>query len=186
MNRLQIVRERFDIDLISSNDHDTVQNFSCGDEDLNRFLKDDAFRLQQKDVCRVYLARYEGELVGYIAVLTDAIELKSGERRKLQLTHTDHPIIPALKIGRLAVTTSARTRMRGIGTFLVQTAFLVAQQVSKYAGCRLITVDAYAQSIGFYESLGFVRNKSSDQPLRSTISLRLDLQIEPIPRWLVE
>ena len=118
--------------------------FTCGDEDLDGFLRDDALRLQQADVTRVYLAWYEAGLVGYAALLTDAVQLRMNDVKRLRpLTFGDSKIIPAVKLGRLGVSVPFRAQFSGCGMELVRVAANVALTIGGLAGCRLLTVDAY-------------------------------------------
>jgi ribosomal protein S18 acetylase RimI-like enzyme len=89
--------------------------------------------------------------------------------------------LPAVKVGRLAVDEAFRAQNRGTGEALMRHAFLVALTVANVIGCRLLTVDAYPASVGFYERLGFVLNKTAEGP-RNTTSMRLDLR--SLPSWV--
>jgi hypothetical protein len=51
-------------------------------------------------------------------------------------------------------------------------------------GCRLLTLDAYPESMGFYEHLGFVRNLDKTYAERNHPSMRLDLFAPVPPTWL--
>ncbi len=51
-------------------------------------------------------------------------------------------------------------------------------------GCRLITLDAYPESIAFYERLGFARNRSKAYREREHPSMRLDLYAPIPPLWV--
>lgn len=185
MPRETIDHERLEIRLLISEDIVLAHEFSCGDEDLDDFLRSDALRLQDQNVARTFVAWYDGELVGYVSLLTDAIQLKTGERKKLQLTHRDHPVVPALKVGRVGVSVRSREHLRGVGTALIRFAYYQATTLAECAGCRLLTLDAYPQSVGFYEKLGFVRNKSEEQPSTTpqNISMRLDVFAKEPPSW---
>src|SRR4051812_5023862 len=134
--------------------------FSCGDPDLDDFLRTDAMRLQQQNVVRTFVALYEAQLVGYVTLLVDAVELKPSERKKLSLHFRDHPIVPALKVARLGVSTAFRATYRGAGEALMRFAHATAIDLAEHVGCRLLTLDAYPESILFYEHLGFVRNQA--------------------------
>ena len=185
-----------------------LRAFDCRDADLNDFIRNDAARLQVEAVTQVYLACYLGDVVGYIALLNDAVELKSPERKKLGLGHADSKTIPALKIGRLAVSYDFRLNHCGVGTQLIGFAYAKAVVIAQSAGCRLLTVDAYNQdsvdSVAFYRRLGFIANKNQDQeeldrpppPVqeslptladvvqhRRTLSMRFDLHADPLPDW---
>jgi predicted N-acetyltransferase YhbS len=170
---------------------DVAKPFSCDDEDLNGFFHDDALRLQEGGIARVYVAERDGEIVGYVALSADMIELKSNERRGLGLPSDSPKLVPAVKVGRLAVATSVQ-RVE-LGTILMRVAVNAASVSAKHVGCRLITVDAYSTAVKFYEQkLLFVRNKSrqpeptadSTPSAPRTISMRLDLQANPAPPWL--
>lgn len=158
-----------------------VEKFSCGDQDLDEFLVKDALRLQEHGVVRVYLALRERECVGYVALLCDVLRTKSNERRRLKLSHTDHPAIPAMKVARLGVDKTFRETYAGLGTALMRLAFDVAICTAELTGCRLLTVDAYPSAVGFYEKLGFIRNKIEGNG--EAVSMRFDLQSPDLPAW---
>lgn len=101
---------------MSSDREDATKTFTCGDEDLDSFLSEDALRLEREHVARTTLALDPdtGEVLGYVTVLNDAVRLLTRERKRLGLATNDHPVIPALKIARLAVAQLASSR--GIGT----------------------------------------------------------------------
>jgi GNAT superfamily N-acetyltransferase len=89
-----------------------------------------------------------------------------------------------VKVARLAVATRFREAYTGLGTLLIRFAFDLARAHTVEIGCRLLTVDAYRTSVGFYERLGFVRNKrtrdtASGETESDTISMRLDLASTP-------
>ena len=85
MDRHPIDLTLLEIRPVDGQDTETARGFSCGDDDLDDFLRTDAVRLQAQNVVRTYVALYEGEIVGYVALLTDAVELKPSERKKLSL-----------------------------------------------------------------------------------------------------
>lgn len=160
-----------------------LTDFSCGDEDLDGFLKDDAWRLQQQHVARTYLARdnQSGAVLGYMTLLNDAVRLLTRERKKLGLASDDHPIVPAIKIARLGVSLNARGR--GIGVTLVRAAYSAVQRTDPSSGCRLLTVDAYPEAVAFYERLGFEANRSTEYRDRENPSLRFDVFATETPDW---
>ena len=172
--------------LIAPLNPDTVTaGFSCGDEDLDSFLDDDAANYHQQYLASVYIATYADECVGYVALLTDSIKLKSGERRKHRLGRS-LPVVPALKIGRLAVSSSFSDEYRGLGTALVRHAADVAYVAQEAVGCRFLTVDSYARSADFYKKLGFLENKEYRERLAPlTVSMRFDLRRSDLPDWIL-
>jgi GNAT superfamily N-acetyltransferase len=185
----------------SLTESDDLSGFSCAKSDLDDWLRDDALRFQQARIASTYLLRHEGILVGYVALLADTVELKTHELKKLRPLKFDDPkSIPAIKVGRLAVTTAVQRK--GAGTYLMRFAAMTALELSDTVGCRLLTVDSKSDvdSISFYKKLGFVQNllhgaakkdaevivptpeaeRPSTAP-RATISMRLDLRAVPAP-----
>ena len=164
-------------------------DFSCGDEDLDDFIRSDASRLQSLNVARTYVARVGDTLCGYVSLMADAIVLKANERKKIKhkdhaLAFDDHPVVPALKIARVAVRKETRDACRGLGEALVRFAFLQGLALAETVGCRLLTLDAYPESMGFYEKLGFVPNRDATYAERDHPSMRLDLFAAVPPSWL--
>jgi GNAT superfamily N-acetyltransferase len=169
----------------TADDQESFGAFSCGDPDLDGFIRDDALRLQAQKLLRTYLATtHDDGIVGYVTLLADAVKLQTRERKKLALRYTDHPIVPALKIARLACATHLQRR-RGVGTALVRFSYFTGLGLAEHAGCRLLTLDAYPKSISFYEKLGFVRNRSKENGNPNHPSMRLDMFSPEPPSWLV-
>ena len=79
---------------------------------------------------------------------------------------------PALKICRLA--TSKSCRGEGIGSMMIQTIIASYRNDSK-AGCRFITVDAYADALPFYYKQGFIPLSKTDEGADTRL-LYFDLQ----------
>ncbi|MDC0749761.1 GNAT family N-acetyltransferase [Polyangium mundeleinium] len=177
---------RLEIRLLDEAVIDDAQGFSCGDSDLDEFLLVEAMRLQVRHIVRTYVAYYEGCLVGFVSLMTDSVTLETKERKLLALGHHDHPVIPALKIARLGVSTSFRATHRGCGESLVRFAWAMALESSERVGCRLLTVDAYEASVPFYERLGFLRNRAKEYRERPNTSMRLDVHAPRPPSWLSE
>lgn len=168
-----------------SNEAVAQAGFACGDADLDDFLRSDAGRLEERGVVRTYLAWREDELVGYVSLIADAVELQTIERKRLWLVHGDHPVIPAVKVARLAVSETQRAGYRGTGEMLMAFAYAKALVVSGLVGCRLLTVDAYAAAVTFYERLGFARNKKQKrEDPDAPVSMRLDIASPEPPMWI--
>lgn len=141
-------------------------SFCCGDEDLNDFFFNDS-----KPYLKIHLATthffLDGEkVVAFFSISHDSLRHERdllGSRREykdfkkeemglpFQAYHTD---IPAVKVGRLGISTEYQ-RM-GFGSQLLD--FIKYSVYDKrFAGCRLITVDAYNDAVGFYK-----KNKFTD------------------------
>jgi GNAT superfamily N-acetyltransferase len=138
-------------------DGEQPPELDSGDADLDNWLREDATRLHGQGVAAVYLAHVGDQFVGYAALLVDCIKVNSTEKKKIHLQHDDHPVIPALKVGRLAVNKTFQNR--GIGSTLIRFSIDTALSVAELAGCRLLTLDAYPAKVDWYERRGFVRNR---------------------------
>lgn len=139
-----------DFDLVK--DWDDLPVFICKDEDLNDFLWDDALENQASRLSVTWIVRYNGRIVGFCTLTNDSIRTKwmqCGEGPEYEYTH-----YPALKIARLA--THKDYEGRGIGTAMLEYATAVALKLSdEVSGCRILTVDSKADSVGFYQKYGY-------------------------------
>ncbi|MEN9580964.1 MAG: hypothetical protein RJA70_3973 [Pseudomonadota bacterium] len=166
-----------------------VPPFRCGDDGLDSFLAENAWDYQELGIATTYLATLRtptgesGILIGYVTLCADAVVLGTGERRQLRpkLGFSHPQVVPALKVARLAV--SRERQKTGAGTFLMRLAHALGLGMQSSVGCRLLTVDAYESSLGFYTRLGFQPNKAVERREGSTTaSMRLDLN--PPRDWL--
>jgi len=162
-----------DLEVAKLSSYADLKRFSCGDGDLDGFLKEDAITYQEKALVTTYLCLSEGEPVGFFSLCMDAIKLDDKEKAAAFGKDKPHMDFPALKLARLGVAKAAQHS--GIGSFMVKYALGKAMVLSKQVGCRFVTVDAYPEEnvVKFYERLGFVKN-SKDKSGRNT-SMRLDL-----------
>lgn len=135
--------------------------FDCGDADLNDFIQSDAIGyLTQKLAVSYLLVDSNQELIAYYSLLNDkitALESKSNRwfksNIKILLPDSKHfSSYPAVKIGRLAVSTPYQKNHIGQAILdYLKFSFVNGNKT----GCRFITVDAYQESIPFYEKNGF-------------------------------
>ena len=85
--------------IVKLNEKHDLNEFSCGLDDMDDFLKDDALDQQMDNLNVTYLARYKNDIIGFFSSLSDVIRLKDIEEEY------DFPYStsPAIKIGRFAV-----------------------------------------------------------------------------------
>lgn len=72
----------FKIELL--NQYHNLSSFDCEDDDLNEFLKKDAFIEQKKKLSLTHLIFYQGEVIGYFSLLTDKISVKNLKNREIK------------------------------------------------------------------------------------------------------
>ena len=101
---------------------------------------------------------------------------KSAYKRWLsnRLSHPKRHLqnFPAIKIGRLAVNQSAKGA--GIGRMILNYIIAYAIEQNKQCACRFIIVDAYDQSLLFYEKIGFSYLSDNDKG-QDTRQMNLDI-----------
>lgn len=155
-----------------------IGNFKSYEQELVDFLIEDALDNQQKKISTTYLWFYKpkNELVGYVTVLADAINLQGELKEYFRRTGIFYRSLPALKVGRLCV--SDDYLGRGIGTLMIEFTIILAEKIGRDIGLRFITTDAKRNpdpkkdSIHFYKQFGFEVLKQRE---KGTIPLYKDL-----------
>ncbi len=130
--------------------------FDCGTDLLNKFLKSHARQNQDKGVSRTFVATEAGDkkkrVLGFYTQSMAQVDLSSfpeGIQKRLPR----HPV-PAAHVGRLAV--DVTTRGQGLGKFLVVDALRRVKAVCGQIGVYAVIVDAKDQAAkDFYLKLGF-------------------------------
>lgn len=147
-----------------------IAKFQSVDEDLNNFLKDDALNNQISMLSATWLVYLNNVLISYFSLANDSIRKKLIHPEDGESDY-EYSHYPALKIARLAV--HEEFERRGIGTAMLVKSISIAFIISKYAGCRIVTVDAKKRSAGFYERYGF--KKANTDKDADTVTMYLDL-----------
>lgn len=142
---------------------DTICQFDCGDEDLNDFIITDAPLYFKVRLATSYVLEdtENGNVIGYFSLAHDRISLTDFPsnsaynrfRKQFFAQGKMFKSYPALKICRLA--TDKKYRGEGIGAMIVNMIIASYRRDNK-AGCRFITVDAYADALPFYYKQGFL------------------------------
>jgi GNAT superfamily N-acetyltransferase len=132
-------------------DH-VLDNFDCGKEDLNRFLKNQAWGSQQARSAQTYVLARDSIVLGYYSLAAGSISHDGAtERAKKGLAR--HPI-PVILLARLAV--DATMHGKGVGSALFKDALLRAAKAADTIGARALLVHAQDdQAKGFYEHFDF-------------------------------
>lgn len=161
---------------------DTIKPFDCGDEDLNGFLTDDARYYREQMLAYTYILEDDDYTIAFFSLLNDKVsqtEVSKNLWRKLrkEIPHEKHfSSYPALKIGRLGVSTAHRGE--GIGSdmisFIIQ---MILNTQANVSACRFLTVDAYKEAVPFYLKNNFKRlvNEADEENVH-TVPLYCDLK----------
>jgi len=144
-----------------------LDDFSCGEEVLDNWLKRRARSNQENGASRTYVVTEgEGRVIGYYCLSSGAIaavDAPGSVRRNMP------DPIPMAILGRLAIDTSFQGR--GIGTAMLQDAVTRCGQAASIMGIRGLLVHAlHDEAKAFYERYGF--KGSPTNPLTLILSLK--------------
>ncbi len=136
---------------LTAADRSQLEDFDCGDEVMNRFLKRWALTEQARRLSRTYLIRQPLPCPGFLTMSAAQVarEWSGLPRRELR-----YPVASAMFIGRLGV--DVRYQGSGLGRSLVRAARLLAFRLP--IGCRFVALEvdeANSRAIGLYRSEGF-------------------------------
>ena len=155
-------------------EQDQVENFDCGDEPLNNYLRRHAWTNQERTLIGVTYVAVEEQLgrvvLGYFTLATASARRDEFPKKFVRgLPAYD---VPLILLARLAV--DRRVRGRGLGHTLISEAFRISLRVANAAGCRAIITDAYEERVSWYERYGFVRltGASPGRPVRMFLDMR--------------
>ncbi len=144
------------------------EEFDCGVESLNTFLKQQASQNAKKDFSKTFVAISEqgsSGIIGYYTLAMSSLEFDHLPKEK----HLPHYPVPVAHLGRLAV--GLRHRGRRIGEFLLFHALLRVQTLSEEIGVFAVEVKALDEVASrFYVKYGFV--PLADDPLHLYITLK--------------
>ena len=145
-------------------DTEDIQNFTCGDKDLDDFFSCDCFAYARQLLGKTYCWRLKADRRRIVCAFTLAnagirvSDLPNARRKKIE---TNIPHVKALKdypvvlVARLGVSTDFRSKHIGSDA-LQYIRFWFLDPYNK-TGCRYVLVDAYNNpaTLSFYEANGF-------------------------------
>lgn len=139
---------------------DDVAAFDCGHPSLNAFLKQRAFKNEQRKASRSYVVTSDaGAVVGYYSLAAGAMPLSQAPgvvRRNMP------DPLPVTVLGRLAV--DIRHGGRGLGRGMLREAMQRTLNHSLGIGsCALIVHAIDDNAVAFYTSFAFLRFPPADE-----------------------
>ncbi len=140
-------------------------DFNCSNEEVNKFLKEQASAETRDDLTKVFVVRAKTRVIAYVAVMCSHYRYKpSGYSREFR--------VPGLLIGQLGV--DARFERKKIGSMLIDYCISIAMEIKRYAACRIIYVESFDDAVEFYRKHNFVL---LDNGVRNRNKMILDLKM---------
>jgi GNAT superfamily N-acetyltransferase len=131
---------------------DDVNGFSCGNKEIDNFIKKEALVFQEQCLGITYVFNYESRLIGFATLCMGHLNKQKMASKDRLPKHIGS--YPSLLIGALAVSDGYQSN--GIGTFMCDFCFDRALRLSQILGCRFLVVDAVEKAVKFYVDYGFV------------------------------
>lgn len=132
---------------------------SVYNSDTESFLRKQAIIMELRDLSRTYLAisKSTKTVVGYVTIAIRCIKipkdnLLSSKIRKNLNANSETDIVQSYLIGQLARSADAP---KGIGSFLLDTAFEMLNKARGIVGCRVVHLDCIEKLIPYYTAQGF-------------------------------
>lgn len=129
-----------------------LDDFDCGKDNLNRFLKRFALVNQRADATQTFVAIEGEQVVGYYSLAAGGVEFENAPPRvtKGLARHS----VPVITLARLAIDQTAQGR--GLGAGLLKDAILRSAQAADIAGIRAMIVHAKDEDAArFYRHFDF-------------------------------
>lgn len=158
-----------------------IGSFSCDDEDLEDFIKNDAPLYREALLAVTYIIQRNADkaVVGYFSLANDRISIKDFPTNNEFNKFRRHRFVnekrltnyPAVKLCRFALDNTIKGNHIGSLLLDFMKRFFVSDNKT---GCRFLTVDAYRTAEPFYAKNGFLYLNKKDED-RTTRLMFYDL-----------
>jgi GNAT superfamily N-acetyltransferase len=160
-----------------SRQHDRKQ-FDCGDDEVNRFLREQALQDHEKDMSRTMVLIDEAEgirIIGYHTLAMRQVRQEDIPKDKPKIKRS----IPVVLLGQLGVDRAFQGH--GFGELLLMDAQARGDEISRRTGIRGMMLDARNERLAeWYEKHDFIRFPGQLQMSKSIAAIRkLNLSTRP-------
>jgi GNAT superfamily N-acetyltransferase len=139
-----------------------VEEFTCGQPELDRFLIRHALQAQQMSSSQTYIGLSGETVIGYYTIV--AGEVRCAEAPERVVKHMPRHPVPLLVLARLAV--HSEWQGRGVGAGLLLNALGRTLNVADIVGVRALAVHAKDDSAAaFYLHFGFAPSPTDSRHL---------------------
>lgn len=164
--------EELGIDFLLLTDNHIIKPFDCEDDVLNDFLLNKAKAYKKEFLATTFILENKEKTVAYYSIFNASLFVEEDDfasisafKRFLKnfVTHPKRHLdsFPALKIGRLGI--SKEFQGMGLGRMIINNIINSAFELNDSHACKVVSVDAYKQSIDFYSKQGFIFMTDNDK-----------------------
>lgn len=149
-------------------EHHQKKSFNCGQEDLNKFLKQYASQHQKSGTSKTYVAvDNDTKVIGFYCLSSTSISF-DGVDAVLTKRLPRYPL-PCVIVGRFAV--DEESQGRGFGKVLLAHALKQVSKVAQIIGVNFVVIHAKDQkAMDFYQRFGFISLTSNPLTLVYPVS----------------
>jgi GNAT superfamily N-acetyltransferase len=130
-----------------------LKGFTCSNEDLEKYLQNQAEREHTGNMCNTKVVEYKGAIIAFFSMKNTAIFFKPDLEVEEQVS------VPAIELSRLAV--KAEVQSKGIGSLILKFIIGAAYHYSGFSAAKFIVLDSVKNSVGFYTKYGFIEFEPS-------------------------
>lgn len=157
-----------------------VRDFDCGNTELNDFLNtDEVANYEREKFGKTHLVYWqtEGSLVGYFTISNESLRTEYFHSVKSFTIPSEIRLktVPGILIGRLA--TDLRFQRRGVGASILR--YIAGLALASPAAARCLFLEAYPESIEFYQKFDFVVVEPQKLKHRRNRIMVYDLLLHP-------
>lgn len=148
-NQIDIIKLKSDIDITTL---DCTDEDNKDDEELHKFINEDALNDQTNKLSVTRLLYYNNKLIGYFTIAMYCIVCDYFKEDDRPMTNTTK-MYPALILTHVAI--DKKFRNNGFGRFIIKWVIGFGRVESKKIGCRYIALFAH-NKIDFYLKNNFI------------------------------
>lgn len=180
LSAIDVMLDFAKLQIMRKTDSDDMNIFTCGNDDLDDFVKLDAQHYAKERLAVTYILKFDSDIVGYFSLANDRLSHDDFSdstafnrfRRRRFVNSKRIKGYAAVKLCRLAVSDSYKNKK--IGTFILD--FVKGMFFhERRSACRFLTVDANTYALDFYIKNGFNLLNASNATSSYTTPLYFDL-----------
>jgi len=153
-------------ELIGYNKTLILEDFNCGKDEINDFLKNLAVRQEKERITKIFAFHLQNRVIAYTAVFCSHLYFKLPALEK-------EFRVPGICIGQLGV--DLTFQKRGLGFLMIKHCISLANTVGEYSACRILYCEAFDEAMDYYEKHKFILVKK--RPNRNLMFLDLNIPL---------